>query len=121
MVAFGCQTDKAVHKREVALSIPLTIESRPMGAKEVARPTPASDAGMSLRDLVRRVQNYEPFPLSALEAVAAVRRHLSDFEFAAMVAARELGATWSEVAEALGISRQGAQVKFAKQRSEKAR
>lgn len=89
-----------------------------MSAKEVAQaPSITRDAATPpLRDLTRRVENYQPFPLTALEAIAAIRRHLVDFEFAAIAAARQRGATWSDVAEALGISRQGAQVRFSKQR-----
>lgn len=68
-----------------------------------------------LRELIRRVENYEPFPLTALEAIRAVRRHLADFEFAAIATARERGATWATIAEALGLSRQAAQMKFTKQ------
>lgn len=89
-----------------------------MSAREVAEASSIQrdTAAPPLRDLTRRVENYEPFPLTALEAIAAIRRHLADFEFAAIEAARQRGATWSDVAEALGISRQGAQVRFAKQR-----
>jgi hypothetical protein len=89
-----------------------------MGAREVAQDasTTRDAVAASLRDLTRRVENYQPFPLTALEAIAAIRRHLVDFEFAAISAARERGATWGDVADALGISRQGAQVRFSKQR-----
>jgi hypothetical protein len=89
-----------------------------MNAREFAHESSVTRdaASPSLRDLTRRVENYQPFPLTALKAIAAIRRHLVDFEFAAISAARERGATWGDVADALGISRQGAQVRFSKQR-----
>jgi hypothetical protein len=70
----------------------------------------------TMRDLIRRVENYEPFPLSALEAIEAVRRHLSDFEFRAISTARDIGATWNDIAAVLGVSRQAAQTRFSKLR-----
>lgn len=71
-----------------------------------------------MRQLIKRVENYGPFPLAALDAIQAVRRHLGDFEFIAITRAREMGATWSEIASALGVSRQAAQLRFAKEQQE---
>jgi hypothetical protein len=66
----------------------------------------------SLRELVRKAESHEHFPLSALAAIDAVRRHLRQLEFAAMSTAREKGASWSEIAKASGVSRQAVQSRF---------
>ena len=52
------------------------------------------------------------FPLAALEAVVETRRHLDAVERAAVEAAREKGATWEDIAEALGVSRQAIYQKY---------
>jgi hypothetical protein len=66
----------------------------------------------SLRELVRKAESHEHFPLSALQAINAVRRHLRELEFAAMSTARAKGASWTEIARASGVSRQAVQRRF---------
>ncbi|MFL5768134.1 MAG: STAS domain-containing protein [Actinomycetota bacterium] len=58
------------------------------------------------RTLIRKLDRYREFPLESLEAVAQVRKVLGEIEFRAIVEARERGATWDDIAEALSISRQ---------------
>ena len=58
------------------------------------------------RSLIRKLERYREFPLESLEAVAEVRKVLGQIEFRAIVEARQRGATWDDIAEALSISRQ---------------
>jgi ABC-type transporter Mla MlaB component len=58
------------------------------------------------RALIRKLERYRDFPLESLEAVAQIRDALGDIEVRAIVEARERGATWDDIAEALNISRQ---------------
>jgi anti-anti-sigma regulatory factor len=58
------------------------------------------------RSLIRKLERYREFPLESLEAVAEVRKVLGEIEFRAIVEARQRGATWDDIAEALSISRQ---------------
>ena len=53
-------------------------------------------------------------PAAALAAVVALRRLADRLELAAANEAFEQGWSWTEVAEALGISRQAAHKKFAR-------
>jgi predicted transcriptional regulator len=46
------------------------------------------------------------FPLSTLAAVAEARRVLDTIESRAVRAARERGATWEDIAEEMGLTRQ---------------
>jgi predicted transcriptional regulator len=62
--------------------------------------------------LLRRAQRYQELPLAALQAIAELRPQLTDLEQAAVQAAREKGATWEEIATAMGITRQAAQMRF---------
>ena len=50
--------------------------------------------------------------MAALQAIAELRPQLAALEQAAMQAAREKGATWEEIATAMGITRQAAQMRF---------
>lgn len=63
------------------------------------------------RRLIRRVEN-ENFPLIALTAVREIREYLDEVEDRAIRKARELGASAEDVADALGITRQGAYYKI---------
>jgi DNA invertase Pin-like site-specific DNA recombinase len=62
--------------------------------------------------LLRRAQRYQELPLAALQAIAELRPQLAELEQAAVQAAREKGATWQEIATAMGITRQAAQMRF---------
>lgn len=53
-------------------------------------------------------------PAAALAAVVALRRLADRLEMAAAAAAAEQGWSWTDVAGALGISRQAAHKKFAR-------
>lgn len=64
------------------------------------------------RNLVRKTEMHEEFPLAALEAVACVRRYLDEVERRAVTAARARGGTWEDIAEALGVSRQAVYQRF---------
>jgi predicted transcriptional regulator len=61
--------------------------------------------------LLRRAQRYQELPLAALQAIAELRPRLAELEQAALQAAREKGATWEEIATAMGITRQAAQMR----------
>jgi hypothetical protein len=62
--------------------------------------------------LLRRAQRYQELPLAALQAIAELRPQLAEWEQAAVQAAREKGATWEEIATAMGVTRQAAQMRF---------
>jgi hypothetical protein len=64
------------------------------------------------RHLIKKVDNRQPFPLLALEAITQIRVHLDDAEHEAILRARELGASAEDIADALGITRQGAYYKL---------
>jgi ABC-type transporter Mla MlaB component len=55
---------------------------------------------------MRKLERYRDFPLESLEAVSQIREVLAEIEIRAIVQARERGATWDDIAEALSISRQ---------------
>jgi hypothetical protein len=58
------------------------------------------------RALIRRLESYGTFPLEALETVVQLRRALDTIETRAVEIARERGATWDDIAEAAGVTRQ---------------
>lgn len=58
------------------------------------------------RALLRRAESYEAFPLESLETVVQLRRALEVIEARAIEIARERGATWDDIAEAVGVTRQ---------------
>jgi hypothetical protein len=51
-----------------------------------------------------------------LATVASARRELDRMEFEAVQTVREAGATWEEIGDALGISRQAARQRFGQPR-----
>lgn len=57
------------------------------------------------RNLLRRAENLE-LPLLGLSAILDLRERLDALELAAIQSAREKGATWDEIAETLGVTRQ---------------
>ena len=59
------------------------------------------------RSAIRRVENADAFPLVALQALRELRDDLERRENAAILRARELGASLEEIAESMGITRQG--------------
>jgi hypothetical protein len=61
----------------------------------------------SKRHLVRKLDNVETFPLIALQALHELRPELDHVEARAITRARELGASLEDIAEAMGITRQG--------------
>lgn len=61
-----------------------------------------------LRTLVRRATNIE-LALGALSAIQEIRARLRELEAEAVAAARSKGASWQDIADALGISRQALQ------------
>jgi hypothetical protein len=56
---------------------------------------------------VRAIDNWENFPMMTLQAIAEARTYLSAVERASVLRARELGATWEDLAGTLGMTRQG--------------
>lgn len=64
------------------------------------------------RRLIRRIEGRDTFPLVALSTVQELRAHLDQVEAEAILRARELGATAEDIAQALGITRQGAYYKM---------
>jgi predicted transcriptional regulator len=61
--------------------------------------------------LLRRAENTE-LSLGSLEAIAAIRARLDLLESAAMISAREKGATTEDIAEALGLTPQAIYYRF---------
>jgi hypothetical protein len=59
------------------------------------------------RSTVRKLENAEAFPLIALQAVRELRSELDELEATAILRAREMGASLEDIADAMGITRQG--------------
>jgi DNA invertase Pin-like site-specific DNA recombinase len=64
------------------------------------------------RTLLRRLESHPDFPLEALEAVVSIRRRLDDVERDAVTTARAKGATWDDIAAAIGVTRQAVYQKY---------
>ena len=62
------------------------------------------DEGSVMSELVRQAEDDDP--LRALGAAARLQREVARVETIAVRRARARGATWAEIAEALGVSRQ---------------
>lgn len=61
--------------------------------------------------LIRRAENTE-LSLGSLEAIAAIRARIDLLENAAMISAREKGATMEDIAEALRLTPQAIYYRF---------
>ncbi len=59
------------------------------------------------RDLIKRAEN-ENFPLIGLSAMRELHKALDELEAAAILRAREMGASTTDIGEALGLTRQAA-------------
>jgi hypothetical protein len=59
------------------------------------------------KDLLRRAEN-ENVPLIGLSALRELRKALDEVESAAIMRAREMGASTTDIGEALGLTRQAA-------------
>jgi hypothetical protein len=70
------------------------------------------------RSLLRRLQSHADFPLEALGAVVQIRRELETVERDAVATAREKGATWDDIAAAIGVTRQAAYQKHRNHRGD---
>jgi AcrR family transcriptional regulator len=70
-----------------------------------------ADAGKLSPSVLRRAENTE-LSLGSLEAIAAIRARLDVLERAAMISAREKGATMEDIAEVLGLSPQAIYYRF---------
>jgi DNA-binding NtrC family response regulator len=64
------------------------------------------------RNLVRKIDRHETLPLVALAGIADLRVYLDEVETEAILKARDIGATVEDIAEALGITRQGVYYKL---------
>jgi hypothetical protein len=64
------------------------------------------------RHTLRKLANLDNFPLIALGAVRDIRDYVDEVQEAALSRALELGAGAEDIAEALGITRQGAYYKI---------
>jgi DNA-binding CsgD family transcriptional regulator len=58
------------------------------------------------RSLIRLIES-EDLPVQSLQAIHELRAYLDDREAERLLRARELGASTADIAEALGITRQG--------------
>jgi predicted transcriptional regulator len=67
--------------------------------------------------VLRRAENTE-LSLGSLEAIAAIRARLDLLETAAMLSAREKGATLEDIAEALGLTHQAIYYRFRHMRND---
>jgi predicted transcriptional regulator len=59
------------------------------------------------RSAIRRIESADAFPLVALQALRELRDDLEQRENDAILRARELGASLEDIAESMGITRQG--------------
>jgi hypothetical protein len=75
----------------------------------VLRAHPAYPAAMSdrRRSLIRKLEHIESFPLIGLQAVRELRDDLAEVEAEAILRAREMGASLEDIAESMGLTRQG--------------
>jgi hypothetical protein len=64
------------------------------------------------RGLIRRIENVDAFPLVSLHAAQDLRDWLDEMEAGALRRAREMGASLEDIADALGITRQGVSYKL---------
>jgi DNA-binding MarR family transcriptional regulator len=64
------------------------------------------------RTQIRRIENVEAFPLVSLRAAQALREWLDGKEAEGLRRAREMGASLEDIADALGITRQGVSYKL---------
>ena len=64
------------------------------------------------RALLRRAESWETFPLAALSAQCELQHSVAELERRAVMKARELGASWTDIADALGVSRQAVQQRY---------
>ncbi|GGS99397.1 hypothetical protein GCM10010156_66840 [Planobispora rosea] len=64
----------------------------------------------ALHDLLRRSSGTDP--LDSLRAVAELRRHLERTEATLVRRARVAGASWTQIADSLGVTKQSAHRKF---------
>jgi DNA invertase Pin-like site-specific DNA recombinase len=59
------------------------------------------------KDAVRKIEGRDNFPLIALMGLTDLRKYLDEAEAEAIIKAREMGAAVEDIAEALGLTRQG--------------
>ncbi len=59
------------------------------------------------RSALRKLENAHAFPLIALQAIREMRTDIDAIEGNTILRARELGASLEDIAEAMGITRQG--------------
>jgi DNA-directed RNA polymerase specialized sigma24 family protein len=59
------------------------------------------------RELIRKLENADAFPLVALQALRELEAELETLQGEAILRARELGASLEDIADAMGITRQG--------------
>ena len=76
-----------------------------------------ADAPKLSPSMLRRAENTE-LSLGSLEAIAAIRARLHVLETAAMLSARDKGATLEDIAEALGLTPQAIYYRFRNMRSD---
>jgi hypothetical protein len=62
----------------------------------------------SFMDALQRLNGASQVPLVALAAISDLRRELDRLELLAAVEARDRGTSWSEIGDAVGISKQAA-------------
>ena len=67
------------------------------------------------RTSIRRAENYVDLPLASLEAGVQIRRCLDHIAARAVEVARQKGATWEDIAEAMGVTRQAVYQKYRNQ------
>jgi hypothetical protein len=65
-----------------------------------------------LKAAMRKIEKHDAFPLAALAGMTEVRSYLNAVETQAITRARDLGATAEDIADALGITRQGVYYKL---------
>ncbi|HEX6400357.1 MAG TPA: hypothetical protein VF108_07840 [Actinomycetota bacterium] len=56
---------------------------------------------------LRKLENADAFPLIALQSIREARAGIDEIEAHAILRARELGASLEDIADAMGITRQG--------------
>lgn len=59
------------------------------------------------RSLIRKLEHIESFPLIGLLAIRELRDDLAEVEAEAILRAREMGASLEDIAESMGLTRQG--------------
>lgn len=76
--------------------------------------------GRELKDASYMDKDQPPAYMAVLRELAAVRRRIARLEYETVQLLRRAGATWQDIGDEFGISRQAARSRFSKPRERRA-